>query len=142
MKLVVISGYFNPLHCGHLDYIEAAAELGDYLIVIVNNDEQVKIKGSVPFMNAEDRTRIVESLSAVDAAVVSLDKDGTVVESLQMIVESAGDETDVVIFANGGDRVAGNTPEEVYCAKNDVETAYNVGGGKTQSSSELLSDVQ
>ena len=142
MKLVVISGYFNPLHCGHLDYIEAAAELGDYLIVIGNNDEQVKIKGSVPFMNAEDRTRIVESLSAVDAAVVSLDKDGTVVESLQMIVESAGDETDVVIFANGGDRVAGNTPEEVYCAKNDVETAYNVGGGKTQSSSELLSDVQ
>jgi cytidyltransferase-like protein len=142
MKLVVISGYFNPLHCGHLDYIEAAKELGDYLIVIVNNDDQVKIKGSVPFMNAEDRTRIVESLSAVDAAVVSIDKDGTVVESLAMIVEHAGDEVETVIFANGGDRVAGNTPEEVYCAKNDVETAYNVGGGKTQSSSELLADVQ
>ena len=56
MKYVVISGYFNPIHCGHLDYIESAKKLGDFLIVIVNNDNQVDLKGSVPFMNEKDRT--------------------------------------------------------------------------------------
>ena len=59
MRVVVISGYFNPLHTGHLDYIKAASKLGDKLIAIVNNDHQVELKGSVPFMNdGYDRTRI------------------------------------------------------------------------------------
>ena len=65
-KVVVISGYFNPLHGGHLDYIQAAAKLGNILVVIVNNDKQVSIKGSKPFMKAEERLRIIAALRDVD----------------------------------------------------------------------------
>ena len=68
MKYVVISGYFNPIHCGHLDYIESAKKLGDFLIVFVNNDNQVELKGSVPFMNEEERSRIVSKIKDVDYA--------------------------------------------------------------------------
>ena len=70
-RIVVVSGYFNPLHVGHLDYLESAKKLGDFLIVIVNNDDQVKIKGSTPFMSLEDRIRIVKSLDCVSQAVPS-----------------------------------------------------------------------
>ena len=65
-KIVVISGYFNPIHSGHLDYIQEAKKLGDFLVVIVNNDDQVKIKGSIPFMDEEERARIVSSIKGVD----------------------------------------------------------------------------
>ena len=75
MKFVVISGYFNPLHVGHLDYISSAKALGHKLIVIVNNDKQVEIKGSVPFMKEEDRFRIISSLKDVDYTYLSTDED-------------------------------------------------------------------
>ena len=80
-KLVIISGYFNPLHAGHLDYIEAAKSLGDKLWIIINSDNQVKIKGSVPFQNEYDRLRIVRCLKPVDNAILSIDKDATVINT-------------------------------------------------------------
>ena len=83
MRVVVISGYFNPLHVGHLDYIYEAKKLGEKLLVIVNNDEQVKIKGSVPFMNEHDRMRIVESITPVSGAILSIDNDSSVVRTLK-----------------------------------------------------------
>ena len=146
MKVIVISGYFNPLHTGHLDYIDQARILGDLLIVIVNNDGQVKIKGSRPFLKQEDRRRIVSSLKNVDLAITAVDTDATVVASLQELwrqnqrqpIDSKRTVDNSMVFANGGDRKRGNTPEEDFCKSVGIETVYNVGGEKTQSSGEIL----
>lgn len=140
MRVVVISGYFNPIHTGHLDYIEAAEKLGDKLVVIVNSDRQVVIKGSKPFMSEVERMRVVSSIKGVDQAVLSIDTDETVVQTLKSIYsEHAFDYFfGSMTFANGGDRTKGNSPEEQYCEWRGIKTAYNVGGKKTQSSSDLL----
>ena len=140
MRVVVISGYFNPLHTGHLDYIKAASELGDKLVVIVNNDKQVELKGSKPFMNQVDRMRIASAIKGVDKVALSIDEDESVVNTLKSIYgEYAIDYFfDSMIFCNGGDRTKGNSPEEDYCKWRVIKTAYSVGGKKTQSSSELL----
>ena len=140
MRVVLISGYFNPIHTGHLDYIKAASELGDKLVVIVNNDKQVKLKGSKPFMNEFDGMRIVSAVKGVDKAVLSIDEGGSVVETLKYLYnEYAVDYFfDSMTFCNGGDRTKGNSPEEQFCEWRGIKTVYNVGGGKTQSSSSLL----
>ena len=140
MKVVVISGYFNPIHTGHLDYIKAASKLGDKLVVIVNNDEQVKLKGSVPFMDVYDRIRIVNAIKGVDRVVMSIDTNKSVVETLKSIYnEYAVDYFfDSMVFANGGDVKSYGCNEEHFCNLRRIETVYNVGGEKTQSSSELL----
>lgn len=143
MNIVVISGYFNPIHVGHLDYMEEASKLGDRLIVIINNDEQVKIKGSKPFMNEKDRARIVAAMECVSRCVISNDTDGTVVETLKELYNnySVDWDFDDMIFANGGDRKKHNSPEEEYCRWRQIRTVYNVGGKKTQSSSGLLGEI-
>jgi|TARA_Y100000296_G_C4994626_1_gene167134 cytidyltransferase-like protein len=144
MKVVVVSGYFNPLHCGHLDYLEGAAKYGDRLIVIVNNDDQVKIKGSRSFMNQEDRARIVSAIGCVDEVFLSSDADETVLKSLRGIYEIYRNRYffESMVFANGGDRNKENSPEEAYCVEEGIATVYNVGGEKAQSSSELLSNIK
>ena len=140
MRVVVKSGYFNPLHTGHLDYIKAAAELGDKLVVIVNNDKQVELKGSKPFMNQVDRMRIASAIKGVDKVALSIDEDESVVNTLKSIYDEYAIDYffDSMIFCNGGDRTKGNSPEEEYCKWRGIKTAYSVGGKKTQSSSELL----
>lgn len=142
MRVVLISGYFNPIHTGHLDYIKAASKLGDKLVVIVNNDKQVELKGSKPFMNEFDRMRIVSAVKGVDKATLSIDEGESVVETLKAIYnEYAVDYFfDSMTFCNGGDRTKGNSPEEQYCEWRGIKTVYNVGGGKTQSSSSLLKE--
>jgi len=142
MRIGIISGYFNPLHTGHLDYIESARKNCNYLCVIVNNDKQVTLKGSSPFMNEKDRLRIVKALSDVNGAILSIDEDESVVASIGEIYKKYEFDVfvDSITFMNGGDRVMGNTPEEKYCYKQGIHTLYNVGGGKTQSSSNLLSN--
>jgi len=142
-RVVVISGFFNPLHCGHLDYIQSARLLGNRLIVIVNNDLQVELKGSKPFMNEEDRLRIAQSIKDVDRAVLSIDKDGSVCQSVR--AEYCRLQYDVffhsMTFANGGDRKEGGVPEDILEDELGIRMAYNVGGEKTQSSSELLKNL-
>ncbi|MFH1822083.1 MAG: adenylyltransferase/cytidyltransferase family protein [Patescibacteria group bacterium] len=132
-KVVVISGYFNPIHVGHIKYIQAARKLGDYLVVIVNNDKQVKLKGSVPFMKDRDRLEIIKHIKGVDKAVLAIDKDKTVCQSLRKVKPD--------IFANGGDRKKGNVPEASVCNELGIKMVYGVGGGKIQSSSILLKKV-
>ena len=73
MKKVATSGYFDPLHVGHLEYIKLAKELGDHLIVIVNNDAQCELKKGRAFMNEHDRVEIVRSLKLVDEVFLSID---------------------------------------------------------------------
>ena len=128
------------MHTGHLDYIESANRNCDLLYVIVNSDEQVKIKGSELFMDEESRLRIVKALQSVNRALIAKDDDGTVVKSVEWIYNWNRNDpfVDSFVFMNGGDRVAGNTPEEEYCRENGIETLYNIGGGKTESSSRLI----
>ena len=143
-RVVVISGYFNPLHTGHLDYIKGASKLGDKLVVIVNNDEQVGLKGSTPFMKEADRMRIVSAIKDVDRVVLSIDTDSSVVQTIRLLYnEYAVDwDFDNMTFANGGDRRSNNSPEEAYCNWRKIKTVYNVGGEKTQSSSNLIDRSQ
>ena len=139
-RVVVVSGYFNPIHSGHIDYLESAKEIGDYLIVIVNNDKQVELKGSVPFMNQEERVKIVSSLRCVNKAVVSIDDDPTVCQSIRKEYYSLQDDPFFIgmAFANGGDRKEGGVPEDVLEEELGINMVYNVGGKKTQSSSTLI----
>ncbi len=143
-KFVVISGYFNPLHVGHIDYISSAKSLGDILVVIVNSDDQVKIKGSVPFMNQNDRFRIISNLKDVDYTYSATDEDGSVSSSLLSVYYLFKDSEGFggMIFANGGDRKKGVVAEEEVCNRLGTEMAYNVGGSKTQSSSNLIKKAQ
>ena len=142
--VVVISGYFNPLHTGHIDYIKSASALGNKLIVIVNNDVQVSLKGSTPFMKEHDRMSIVSAIKGVGRVVLSIDTDGSVVQTLSSIYKEYSVDYffERMIFANGGDRKKDNSPEEAYCNWRKIMSVYNVGGGKTQSSSKLINNTQ
>jgi len=131
--IVAVSGYFNPLHIGHLRMIKEAKKLGNYLVVIVNNDRQIELKGSVLFMNEKDRAEIVGAIKWVDEAFISIDRDKTVCESLRKIRPH--------IFANGGDRKKGNIPEDKICEDLDIKMVNNVGGGKIRSSSILIKEA-
>lgn len=125
MVKVAVSGYFDPLHVGHLNYLRAAKALGDWLVVIVNNTEQTVAKSGKEFLPLAERVEILKELRCVDEVVVSIDKDRSVCETLKMIGPD--------IFANGGDRHAGNIPE----ANLGIKLVDGVGGGKVQSSSWL-----
>ena len=133
MKKVAVSGYFNPLHIGHIRLLKEAKALGDYLIVILNNDEQVKLKGSVPFMSIEDRKEIVEAIKYVDEVFIALDKDRSICQSLAIVKPH--------IFANGGDRNQGEIPEAKVCRDNKIEMIDNIGGDKIRSSSNLIKEA-
>lgn len=134
-KIVITSGYFNPLHIGHINLMREAKKLGDFLIVIVNNDEQVKIKGSVPFMPEQEKIEIIRAIKYVDEVFLSIDKDKSVAESLKMVAKNHPGE---LFFANGGDRHAGNIPEAKVCEEFNIKMIDNIGGGKVQSSSWLV----
>lgn len=128
--LVAVSGYFNPLHVGHLEMIQKAKKLGDKLVAIVNNDRQVALKGSVPFMSQADRLKIVAALREVDAVFLSIDKDKSVCKSLAKLKPN--------IFANGGDRHSiGDVPEFPICQKYGIKMVDGLGK-KIRASSEMI----
>lgn len=129
---VAISGYFNPLHVGHLEMIAEANKLGDYLVAIINNDEQVKIKGSSPFMAQEDRLKIVGAIKGVDEVFLSIDKDKSVCESLRVVKPD--------IYANGGDRHQGEVPEREVCQELGIKMIDGLGK-KIRASSELIKNA-
>lgn len=132
--VVAVSGYFNPLHVGHLEMITKAKKLGDKLVVIINNDEQVKLKGSFPFMKQEDRVKIIKALRDVDEVFLSIDKDKTVCKSLSKVKPN--------IFANGGDRKSiGDVPEYPICQKLNIQMVDGLGK-KIRASSELIKKSQ
>ena len=128
MKKVCISGYFDPLHVGHLEYINKAKELGDYLVVIVNNNFQCKLKKGTFFLDEKDRVEIVKNLKSVDDVFLSIDKDKTVSKSLEKLKPS--------VFANGGDRKNYEIPESKICKKYGIEIIDGLGD-KIRSSSDL-----
>ena len=126
---VAASGYFDPIHVGHIEYLEKSKALGDKLIVIVNNDNQTCMKKGKPFMSAEDRLKIVKSLKCVDDAFISIDTDSSVCKSLKACNPD--------IFANGGDRKEEEIPEAKICNELNIEMRDGLGE-KIRSSSDLI----
>lgn len=139
-KIIITSGYFNPIHKGHINLLKGAKKIGGFLVVIVNNDKQVKLKGGVPFMEEKERVGIIKSLKYVDKAFLSIDRDKTVAKSLEYIAKKYRGS---LYFAKGGDRNFDNIPEKEknVCQKFNIKVINGVGGGKVQSSSWLLTNV-
>jgi cytidyltransferase-like protein len=135
--LVIASGYFNPVHKGHIEYLTRSKELGDKLFVIVNNDLQREMKGSREFMSEDERKFIVESLKPVDWVVVSIDKNRLVDKSVEMIHALYKDEFENFIFTNGGDQTEQTIGEKLVCQKLNIKMVFGLGD-KIQSSSWLL----
>tara|TARA_B100001057_G_scaffold499798_1_gene611852 strand:- start:17828 stop:18259 length:432 start_codon:yes stop_codon:yes gene_type:complete len=135
-KLIIVSGYFNPLHKGHVEYFHSAKNLGDDLMVIVNNDIQRKLKGSKEFMLEDERALIVNELSIVDYVMLSIDKDKTVINSIFEVNKIYSTSHDIY-FANGGDQNNKSIPEVLICNKLGIKLIDGLGQ-KIQSSSWLL----
>ena len=135
-KVIIVSGYFNPIHKGHLEYFEKAKEQGDQLWVIVNNDYQRALKGSKEFQNEDERLAIVQAIRTVDLALLSIDQDRTVTESIKHIYSVFGLQHEFY-FANGGDQNNNSIPEARICEELGVHLLDGLGD-KIQSSSWLL----
>ena len=138
MKVVVASGYFDPFHVGHLEYLEKSKMLGDKLIVIVNTDNQCRLKKGEPFMPEQDRLKIVEALSCVDKAILAVDDDMSVSKTLTLLSQiSFYADYKPDVFANGGDRKEEEIPEASVCRDLNIEMVDGLGN-KIRSSSEMV----
>ena len=133
MKIVVTSGYFDPIHRGHIECLKLSKELankiGAKLIVILNNDKQVSLKKGKPFMPLEDRKAVLESIKFVDEVFVSIDEERSVCKSIEEIRPN--------IFTKGGDRFSTEVPEAEVCKRLGVRIVDRLGE-KIQSSSDLI----
>ena len=132
-KTVAISGGFDPIHIGHVRMIQESAKIGD-VIVIVNSDDWLLRKKGYVFMPWNERAEIIKSITGVLYAVQASDEDGTVCKTLMKLKA----DINLDIFANGGDRVHNNTPEMDTCKELGIQMIWNIGGGKIQSSSDLV----
>lgn len=140
MKVVIVSGYFNPLHGGHIDMIEAAAAMGDRLIVIVNNDKQQLLKKGKIILDEKNRLRLMRAIRGVDQAVLSIDEEPSVINTLELIAKQhPGDE---IIFANGGDRSTDSVvPETEVCEKYNIQMVFDAGGVQKSDSSTRINQA-
>jgi len=136
----IASGYFNPIHKGHIELLERAKAFSDRLIVIVNNDHQRALKGSKEFQDEDERCKIVSSLKVVDEVFLSIDTDRTVIESIKRLHSQFGNPfTTQMFFVNGGDQFSSNIPERKVCDELGIYTIDGLGE-KVQSSSWLLGE--
>jgi len=135
-KSIIVSGYFNPLHKGHLELFEKAKASGDQLWVIVNSDLQRELKGSKEFMNENERLIIVSAIGIVDKVLISIDKDKTQCATLADLADKYSGEFELY-FANGGDQNNHSIPEVTVCKEKGIGLLEGLGE-KVQSSSWLL----
>jgi glycerol-3-phosphate cytidylyltransferase/D-beta-D-heptose 7-phosphate kinase/D-beta-D-heptose 1-phosphate adenosyltransferase len=140
MKLAIVSGYFNPLHIGHLRMMQDARAQADALLVIVNNDDQQMLKKGKIITVASERLELVEAIGIVDVAMIATDADATVKHSLSQVRWDYPD--DELIFCNGGDR---SNPEAVAeyatCQELRIELAFGVGGEHKADSSTRINEM-
>jgi cytidyltransferase-like protein len=135
-KAIIVSGYFNPIHKGHIEYFNLAKSLGDILIVIVNNDKQRALKGSKAFQEEDERVFIVSNVKSVDQVFLSIDEDRTVCETIKYIHQQLHHNYQLS-FANGGDQNNQSIPEAAICNALGIKLLDGLGD-KIQSSSWLL----
>jgi len=135
-KAIIVSGYFNPLHKGHIELFHKAKANGDKLFVIINNDRQRALKGSKEFMLETERVLILNELTIVDKVILSIDLDLTVCASLEKIFNEYSKDY-ILYFANGGDQNNDSIPEVTVCEKLGIGLIQKLGD-KIQSSSWLL----
>ena len=133
---MIVSGYFNPIHKGHIEYFQKAKNMADVLFVIVNSDYQREIKGSKPFQDEDERLIIVGNIKAVDKVFLSIDNNRTVCNTIEKIFGDFGSEFKMY-FANGGDQNNSTIPEKDICDKLGIKLIDGLGD-KIQSSSWLL----
>jgi len=135
-KAIIVSGYFNPIHKGHIEYFNNAKANGDYLIVIVNSDYQRALKGSKEFQSEDERVFIVSNIKNVDKVFLSIDHDRTVCETIRLIHQQLFTDFELA-FANGGDQNNNSIPEVPVCQELGIELIDGLGD-KIQSSSWLV----
>ncbi len=138
-KIVAVSGGFDPVHIGHVRLFIEAKALGDELVVILNNDNWLRLKKSYNFMPEEERKEIIEAFGAVDRVLLTLHEphalDMSVCHELEILQPD--------IFANGGDRKEDTVPEYTLCEKLGIKMFFGIGhGGKVQSSSWLVNKAK
>ena len=140
MKTIIVSGFFNPLHGGHLDMIEAAAAMGDNLIVIVNNDVQQILKKDKIILPEQNRARLLKALRNVDEVIISIDQDPTVIKTLHAIADKYPDHE--LVFANGGDRDSEKAiPEGDVARDRNITLVFGVGGTEKADSSTRINQA-
>ena len=132
-KTIIISGGFDPIHIGHIRMIEAAAKLGE-VTAVVNSDNWLLRKKGYVFMPFKERCEVLQSIKGVSEVSGVDDTDKTVCEALRRLKPD--------MFGNGGDRTDSNTPEQAVCEELGIEMVWSLGGGKIQSSSELVTKNQ
>jgi cytidyltransferase-like protein len=142
-NIAIVSGFFDPLHDGHIEYMRLAREKADALYVILNNKYQTFLKrnGSLPFQEEECRLAIIGAIRYVDKVVLSTDRDITVCETLETLLQQIQAEGNTAFFGNGGDRGNHNTPEKIICDKYGIELITGLGE-KIRASSEYLKRVR
>jgi cytidyltransferase-like protein len=136
-KAIIVSGYFNPIHKGHIEYFNNAKANGDKLVVIVNSDHQRALKGSKEFQKEDERVFIVTNIKSVDQVFLSIDQDRTVCATIKLIHQQLAYNYQLA-FANGGDQNNNSIPELPICKELGIELIDGLGD-KIQSSSWLLS---
>ncbi len=139
-KVVMVSGGFDPIHIGHVRLFEEAKKLGDELIVVINNDNWLKLKKGYTFMSEADRKEIIASLRPVDRVILTSHRSGTADITVCLELQKIRPH----VFANGGDRKENvPVPEYEVCRRLGIEMVFNVGrGGKVRSSSELVKQAK
>lgn len=133
--IVLTSGYFDPIHVGHIDYLRLSKELGDRLVVIVNTDKQAFLKKGYSFMSQDDRMKIVGSIRYVDEVVLSIDEEECVIKTIKQLYERF--KGNRIIFAKGGDRFSHEIPESKVCNDYNIKMVDGLGA-KIRSSSEMV----
>ena len=139
-KIIIVSGYFNPIHKGHIEYFNNAKQYAEKLFVIVNNDYQRGLKGTKEFQNEKERMIIVSNIRSVDEVILSIDKDKSVCKTLKLISNNFGKNFELM-FANGGDQINKTIPERKICKEMNIGLIDGLGN-KIQSSSWLLNKLK
>ena len=136
MKIVIVTGGFDPIHSGHISYLNHADHLGDHVVVGLNSDAWLTRKKGRPFMPWQERMTVLDNLHMVGEVIEFNDDDGSSIDAIRKVREKYPN--DEIIFANGGDRTSENIPEQVF---DDVEFVFGVGGdNKANSSSWILEE--